>query len=171
MRIGAVLITVGLAVSIAGHSQSPKGCPMPEARQFDFWVGDWDATWKNPDGTIAKGANKVDAELDGCTVHEHFTGAGAQPLVGRSYSVYSPQKKKWQQTWVDNTGGYLDLIGEFADGKMILMRDGILGNGRPGKQRMVYSNIAKDQFDWDWESSEDGGSTWVNRWHIHYTRK
>jgi hypothetical protein len=85
--------------------------------------------------------------------------------------VWSPRAKKWQQTWVDNMGGYLALNGEFADGRMVLLREGILGNGKAGLQRMTYRDIAKDQFDWDWDTSEDGGKTWTNRWHIHYTRK
>jgi hypothetical protein len=37
--------------------------------------------------------------------------------------------------------------------------------------RMVYHNIQKDAFDWDWEASSDGGKTWKNNWHIHYDRK
>ena len=49
--------------------------------------------------------------------------------------------------------------------------EGILGNGKPGCQRMTFYNIAKDQFDWAWEASEDGGMNWTVRCQIHYTRK
>ncbi len=172
-RQAAIWIASALVctATLAQQQIPPGRCATPEARQLDFWIGDWELTWKNPDGTPARGTNRIEAELGGCVIHENFQGAGAQPLIGRSYSVFSPQKKQWQQTWVDNSGGYLDLVGEFADGKMVLTREGILGNGKPGRQRMVFYNIAKDQFDWDWETSEDGGATWVKRWQIHYTRK
>ena len=146
-------------------------CSSPEARQFDFWHGEWEAAWKNPDGTPGRGTNRIESLFNGCVTHENFAIPGAQPFVGRSYSVYSPRLKKWQQTWVDSSGGYLDLSGEFADGRMVLVRDGVLGNGKPGKQRMVFYNIRPDAFDWDWESSEDGGRSWTLRWRIHYTRK
>jgi len=146
-------------------------CAAAEARQFDFWVGDWALTWKQPDGSIGQGSNRVETVFGGCVIQENFEGRGPQALLGRSWSVWSPRARKWQQTWVDNSGGYLDLTGEFADGRMVLVRDGILGNGKPGKQRMVFYNITRDEFDWDWETSEDAGQSWVNRWRIHYKRK
>jgi hypothetical protein len=149
----------------------PAPCSSAEARQFDFWVGEWIGTWKSRNGAIGQGTNRIESILGGCVIHENFQSEGPQPLIGRSYSVWSPRLKRWQQTWVDSSGSYLDLNGEFADGKMVLLRDGILGNGKPGKQRMTFSNIRKDRFDWDWDTSEDGGKSWTSRWHIDYVRK
>ena len=57
------------------------------------------------------------------------------------------------------------------NGKMVLSRDAVLGNGKPGLQRMTFYNIAREQFDWDWQTSEDSGKTWTVRWRIHYQRK
>jgi hypothetical protein len=36
---------------------------------------------------------------------------------------------------------------------------------------MVWYNIASDQLDWNWERSEDEGTTWTILWQIHYQRK
>jgi hypothetical protein len=176
MHAAAAQSPAGQAATPAASAQPAPAarappCSSPEARQFDFWVGEWVGTWKNPNGTTAQGTNRIESILGGCVIHENFEGASAQQLVGKSYSVWSPTLKKWQQTWVDNSGGYLELAGEFADGKMVLLRDGLLGNGKPGKQRMTFSNISKEKFDWDWDTSEDGGKTWTSRWHIVYTRK
>lgn len=161
----------GPTVAAAAALPQPAPCAAAEARQFDFWVGEWIGTWKSPNGAIGQGTNRIESILGGCVIHENFQSEGPQPLIGRSYSVWSPRLKKWQQTWVDSSGSYLDLNGEFADGKMVLLRDGVLGNGKPGKQRMTFSNIRKDRFDWDWDTSEDGGKTWTSRWHIDYVRK
>jgi hypothetical protein len=161
----------GPTVAAAAALPQPAPCSSPEARQFDFWVGEWIGTWKSPNGAIGQGTNRIESILGGCVIHENFQSDGPQPLIGRSYSVWSPRLKKWQQTWVDSSGSYLDLNGGFADGKMVLLRDGILGNGKPGRQRMTFSNIRKDRFDWDWDTSEDGGQTWTSRWHIDYVRK
>jgi hypothetical protein len=38
-------------------------------------------------------------------------------------------------------------------------------------QRMVFENITKDAFDWNWETSKDGGASWTLSWHLHYTRR
>jgi hypothetical protein len=161
----------GPTVAAAAALPQPAPCSSAEARQFDFWVGEWIGTWKSRNGAIGQGTNRIESILGGCVIHENFQSEGPQPLIGRSYSVWSPRLKRWQQTWVDSSGSYLDLNGEFADGKMVLLRDGILGNGKPGKQRMTFSNIRKDRFDWDWDTSEDGGKSWTSRWHIDYVRK
>ena len=131
--------------------------------QFDFWLGDWNCTW----GEDGKATNHVLRILDGKVVQENFT---APDLIGMSVSSYDAERKVWCQTWVDNSGTYLDFTGTFSDGKMILMRDAIV-RGEACKQRMVWYNIEAGQFDWNWERSDDGGATWRVLWQIKYSRK
>ena len=137
-----------------------------ELRQFDFWLGEWDLTW----GDGGRGTNVITAVLDQRVIQEQFDGRPATPLQGLSVSTYNMQLGKWQQTWVDNSGSYLDFVGEFAAGKMILSREATL-EGQPILQRMVWYNIAEQSLDWNWERSTDGGETWQIMWHIHYQRK
>lgn len=136
---------------------------MQPEKQFDFWLGEWDATWAE-DG---KGTNRIELAFDGKVVQENFT---APDLIGMSVSCYDVERGLWCQTWVDNSGSYLDFTGGFEDGKMILIRDAIV-KGKKCKQRMVWYNIEPHQFDWNWERSDDGGKTWQVRWQIKYTRK
>jgi len=131
--------------------------------QFDFWLGEWDVTW----GENEKGTNRIERILDGKIVQENFTGGD---LHGLSFSAYDAERSLWCQTWVDNTGAYLDFTGKFDDGKMILSRDAVV-KGQACKQRMVWFNIEAGQFDWNWERSDDGGETWRAVWQIKYTRK
>ena len=131
--------------------------------QFDFWLGEWDCTW----GEDNRGSNHVLRILDDKIIQETFS---APDLKGMSVSVYDPERGLWCQTWVDNSGTYLDFTGKFEDGKMILARDAIV-RGQACKQRMVWYNIQADSFEWNWERSDDGGSTWRVLWQIHYTRK
>jgi len=37
------------------------------------------------------------------------------------------------------------------------------------QSRMVFYNMAKDSFDWNWEASTDSGNQL--KWKIHYERK
>lgn len=136
---------------------------MQPEHQFDFWLGEWDASW----GDDGKGINRVEMILNGKVVQENFT---ATDLVGMSVSCYDPERALWCQTWVDNTGSYLDFTGKFEDEKMILVRDALI-NGQACKQRMVWYNIEPHQFDWNWERSDDDGNTWLVKWKIKYTRK
>lgn len=149
---------------------------VPAKHQFDFWLGEWDLTWPGeqsglPAGQIGRGTNSIKAILDSAVIQENFVALAPNSLRGMSVSVYNQRLDKWQQTWVDNQSSYLDFVGEFKDGKMILARQATTRNGKEIIQRMVWHNIAKDRLDWNWEASEDGGKTWKVNWQIHYTRK
>jgi len=131
--------------------------------QFDFWLGEWDCTWSE-DG---QGSNRVKRILDGKIIQENFE---SNDLHGISVSVWDAERKLWCQTWVDNSGSYLDFTGGFHQGQMILSRNAIV-RGEACKQRMVWYNIEADEFDWNWERSDDGGQTWRVLWQIKYKRK
>lgn len=149
----------------------PRPCSEPEQKQLDFWVGEWDLTWPGSSaGEIAHGTNRIRRILDGCVVEENFSGDDAMPLRGQSVSIFDAGAGKWKQTWVDNEGGYLDFVGEFKGGQMILAREAVRPDGSKGLQRMVFKNIGQNE-SWSWEGSKDGGQTWTVVWPIHYKRK
>jgi hypothetical protein len=139
------------------------------ARQFDFWLGDWDVFW----GDGLKGTNHVEAILGGSVIRESFDGRPGMDFQGASLSVYSPQLGCWRQTWADSQGGYWAFTGGFADGRMTLMTLSTddVRDGRPVKLRMVFFNIAPDSLDWNWERSDDGGLAWSLQWQLHYARR
>jgi len=87
-----------------------------------------------------------------------------------SVSTLNARTGKWQQTWVDNQGSYLDFIGEFKDSRMVLQRRATI-NGKEVLQRMVWYDIIKDRLQWNWERSEDDGKTWTVVWSIKYLRR
>lgn len=164
-------LVAGLVAAAASAQQPPAAapCSAPEYRQFDFWVGRWDARWTDAQGTPARGSNRVEKTLDGCVIVEHFDGAPGSPLKGTSVSTYDRGTALWKQTWVDNTGAYLDFTGAWRDGRMTLSRKAVV-QGKPALQRMVFRDIGAQRFTWDWEVSSDDGATWTTQWRIEYTR-
>jgi hypothetical protein len=152
--------------SQSGAAQQAPPCTQAESKQFDFWVGEWSLRW----GKDGKGANVIQRALNDCVIMESFDGTPAIPLKGMSVSTFNARLNKWQQTWVDNQGGYLDFVGEYRDGRMVLQRKATVG-GKEILQRMVWYNITQDKLDWNWERSEDDGKTWKTMWQINYTRK
>ena len=68
-RLAIVVCLVTLHAIGCGQS-SPPPLP-PEARQFDFWAGDWDVT--SPDGQPA-GTNRIEAIAGGAGLLENWTG-------------------------------------------------------------------------------------------------
>ena len=86
------------------ESQSTPCGSDPVYRQFDFWLGNWEAF--GPKGQKA-GDSKISLILDSCIVLEEWTSASLQKNLrfqGKSFNTYNAQTKQWQQTWVDNTG-------------------------------------------------------------------
>ncbi len=171
-----VLVILLLACMVSARQSTtaaqPKPCSEPEQKQLDFWVGEWDLTWPdNSAGRTDHGTNSIRRILDGCIVQENFSGADAMHLRGQSVSIFDVGAGKWKQTWVDNEGGYLDFVGEFTDGQMILAREATRPDGTKALQRMVFKNITRAEFDWSWEGSKDGGKSWTVIWPIHYKRR
>ena len=164
-----LLLTVQLSFA-QDNNYTKSNCNCEGCHQFDFWIGEWKAEWKDNDGNLTEGSNIVNKILDGCVIEENFNGNPAMKFRGKSFSVYNHNHNTWQQTWVDNQGYYMLFSGGMKDGRMTLSRKVETTDGSL-IQRMVFNNIKKDSFDWDWESSTDDGESWKLNWRIKYTRK
>ena len=163
LTIPAILLLVNFQVA-AQTNQTP--CSSSEAAQFDFWVGEWDLTWND----TSHGTNHIEKMYGNCTINEHFADPNTNYL-GQSWSVYNPASHEWQQTWIDNQGGYIALKGSWQGDRMVLKTPEMQGPAGKRQMRMVYYNIKPDAFDWSWEASTDGGISWKPNWKIHYDRK
>ncbi len=162
-----ILLISFIMADISDAQTKSKPCSAPECSQFDFWLGTWDLTYND----TMHAENHITKEMDGCVVHEHFYEA-AKSYKGESWSMYNMQTKLWQQTWVDNQGGYITLTGEFKEGKMVLLTEpAAQADGTNKQYRMIYYNITANSFDWNWEATIDDGKTWASNWRIHYERK
>jgi hypothetical protein len=167
MRKFFFVLFVIIVSTINSQAQNANPCSSPQCNQFDFWVGSWNLTYND----TSHATNTITKDFDSCVIHEHFYDE-ATKLHGESWSVYNPLKKQWQQTWVDTQGSYITLTGSFENNKMTLLTQPLTKpNGTSMQYRMLYYNITKDSFDWDWSSSTDGGATWKSSWLIHYSRK
>lgn len=153
------LSSTGLLSQSLNHSDSTL---------FDFWVGKWNLTWKNGDGTEGKGTNNVIRILDGKVIQENFVDM--KGFKGSSMSVLTPRTKTWKQAWADNQGGYFDFEGFVEGDKRGFKTQPKEVNGKVYVFRMVFYDITKDSFIWDWEGSTDGGKTWSLNWRINYYR-
>jgi hypothetical protein len=174
LMIRVVLTLLFLASLVVAQTAStpPNPCTAAQQKQFDFWVGEWDLTWPAQNGGApGHGTNNIKRILDQCIVQENFSSLDGSSLLGTSLSIYDLPSNHWKQTWVDNQGGYLDFVGDFKDGQMILQREATGKDGKRFLQRMVWKNIGSNEFDWSWESSKDDGKTWQVNWPIHYQRK
>jgi hypothetical protein len=107
-----------------GNTPAPNPCAAEQQHELSFWVGEWDLTWPGTKpGEVQRGANSIRRVLEDCVVEENFSGGDEMHLRGKSVSIFDTRAGKWKQTWVDNEGSYLDFVGEFINGQMILGRE------------------------------------------------
>src|SRR5579863_39805 len=90
-----------LAALPAFSASGPSPCASnPEARQLDFWLGDWSVGTKQAPNT---GHSQVSLALDKCLVTESW-GSDTSNHQGENAIAYSPDDKTWHGLFVDNRG-------------------------------------------------------------------
>jgi hypothetical protein len=150
-----------------------KPCSRPEFRQFDFWVGEWEAF-----GVKGKkaGDSKISVILDSCVILEEWTSASQQQgltYAGKSFNSYNAATKQWQQTWTDNTGNTTEFLrGEGKDGKIVYYADKVTGpDGKNFMRRLTFTKLSNDKVRQFGEMSNDGATTWITEYDLEYRRK
>lgn len=131
-------------------------CRIPEARQFDFWMGEWEV--RNAAGEVL-GHNSIRRVSAGCALLENWQGAGGG--VGLSLNTYDTDLGRWTQRWVGN-GATLWLVGGLEGESMVLTGTAPRGTPRgPVLDRLTWTPLAGGSVRQAWEISADEGRTWT----------
>lgn len=147
-----VLAITILPLSVRAQSP-PPGCISSEYHQFDFWVGDWDVfeAGKSVAHVI------VDKILGGCVIRERYREP--RGYEGQSFNVYDAGQHCWRQTWMTNSGKFLEITGKLQGDNMVLSGTDydsaparlVRGTWKPTKGGVEETAI----------TSTDGGKTWA----------
>jgi hypothetical protein len=144
-------------VCAAATSPRPTGCNTADYRQFDFWLGDWDA-FESTDATTPVARTHVDRIAAGCAVHELYQQSDG--LIGDSILSFDAVRKAWQQTWVSNYGSLMVVSGRYSNGALTLQGEMHVHDGSSILQRITWKAEARTVHEWS-IMSRDGGKTWV----------
>jgi hypothetical protein len=171
MKKVTLLITVFCFVKAMAAQQLP--CSSPLYRQFDFWIGEWEAFGKN--GQKA-GDSKISLVLDSCIILEEWTSASVNRglrFAGKSFNTYNAVTKQWQQTWVDNTGGSTEYLeGKFDNKKIILLTKPFpFSRDTLAIRRLTFFDLDMNKVRQLGEISKDNGMSWVTEYDLEYRRK
>jgi len=169
LRFPAIFLLV--LVCLQGLSQRP--CSAPVYRQFDFWIGDWEAFGKN--GQKA-GDSKISLILDSCIILEEWTSAGLTQGIryaGKSFNTFNRNTRQWQQTWVDNIGGSTEFLeGRYEDKKIILQTKPFpFSKDSVAIRRLTFYDLGPEKVRQHGEVSKDHGKTWVTEYDLEYRRR
>jgi hypothetical protein len=152
------------------NAQRP--CSDPLYRQFDFWIGEWEAFGLN--GKKA-GDSKISMLLDSCVILEEWSSANITRglrFAGKSFNRYNAATKQWAQSWVDNTGGNNEYMGWYANNKMVLTTQPFsFSKDTMAIRRMSFFNLGPDKVRQLGEISKDQGKTWTAEFDLEYRRK
>lgn len=168
------IFTLLLLMAYCGLCAQKSPCGSnPVYRQFDFWVGNWEAYGLN--GNKA-GDSKISLILDSCVVLEEWISAGVQQGIvykGKSFNTYNAATGQWQQTWVDNVGGSTAFLeGKFENGRITFLSKPIpFAKDSMAIRRLSFSNEGPNKVRQWGEISKDMGVTWVTEFDLEYRRK
>ncbi len=109
----AVVLLLTLSHIILAQAETPEAnpCDLPEVKQFDFWLGDWEQTWVDTEGSyllftgqfkdgIMELRSPERARADGTTVASRMIFKNIRPdSFDWDYQVTKDQGKTWKDDW------------------------------------------------------------------------
>ena len=140
--------------------------PPAQARQFDFWIGEWNV--ETPGGAHA-GDSRIEKILNGCALMEHWTSAKGNS--GKSFNNYDARKDEWRQHWIDDSGTETFYVGHFADKRLTFTSEEIARDGSKKLHKMSFFDLGAEGVRQWGEVSVDGGNSWATEFDLFYRRK
>lgn len=161
------LLPLALLMPLLMHADAlPASPPIPpEVHQFDFWLGEWTVT----EGGKPAGNSRIQSVAGGRGLLENWEGTDGSS--GKSLNTYNGAHRQWQQFWVDNAGGVLELAGGLSGRSMVLANAVTTRDGKPLRNRITWTPNDDGTVRQLWETSRDDGKTWQTSFDGLYRRR
>lgn len=179
----AILLAGPVWSQSAGESASPEDAapmmgPPPELQEMAGLVGTWDVAMQfrwTPDDTVwaeSNGTCEFSFTADGAALMMTYeTVVQKMPYVGVSLQCFDRETGQWQSVWTDNMGARLSFYtGGKTDDKLVMTGEEMF-QGVKSLGRLTTYNFIENSFDWQMESSYDGGDTFAVMGKAHYTKR
>ncbi|MFL6354314.1 MAG: TPR end-of-group domain-containing protein [Bryobacteraceae bacterium] len=141
----------------------------PENRQLDFWLGEWNVVPTSGGGSV--GASRIEKALRGCVIWENWSSLGST-YAGKSYNTWNASLKRWEQFWVDNSGGMIHFYGALKESVMDFWTDDIpQPDGTKLRRHLQFFNLGPNKVRQFSQGSKDRGKTWSVEYDFTYLRK
>ncbi|HEY4300876.1 MAG TPA: hypothetical protein VGM73_08390 [Candidatus Didemnitutus sp.] len=151
-NVFAVLFSLLVFASANGALATPV--PATEAHQFDFWLGEWRVT----EAGKPAGQSRIQSVAGSHALLENWEGV--EGSSGKSLNVFNSVRHQWQQFWVDNAGGVLELAGGMIGKSMVLENATKRRDGTPLRNRITWTPNSDGTVRQLWETSTNDGKTW-----------
>jgi tetratricopeptide (TPR) repeat protein len=160
------------AIIVQGEKNMCATCDgIPEHRQFDFWLGQWDVRPFATPNAPPTARSIIERANGNCTIVENYYTKGG--YTGKSFNIYDVTQKKWRQFWNDNGGTVIEFWGEYdaAEKALKYRSESVNAQGQKQFGKMTFYHLGPDTVRQLWEVSTDGGKTWTVAFDGLYTRR
>lgn len=149
----------------------------PEAAEFDFLLGEFDAShWLSPpSGPPARWASEATAvhALDGKAILEFdaFSNPGLEDGATSILRIYNTAMRQWESLFLPNRSHRpLHFGGVREDDRIVLhLFDATTGPG--SVHQWIFFDVREDSYRWKGQSSPDRGRTFALGWAIDFVRR
>lgn len=138
-----------------------------EAKQFDFFIGEWDAY--NPQGNKT-GTSVIQSIAGGCGILENWKD-GFGDGSGKSINFYDKDTGKWYEYWIGQNAIPLRYSGVYKDNAIHFEGEVIAPNGKKILSRLTFFNLDTNTVRQFVENSSDEGKTWTTLYDFKYIRR
>ena len=157
---------------------TPTPSSFPEARQFDFLLGTFDAThWiKFPNGQELQWKTDATAvhALGGHAILE-FSSFDTDPNLPDAATsilrVFNPAQRRWESLYLTNRGNSLLHFGGVMEGDSIVLHGFDVDATAPNYAQWIFFDTQADRYRWKATRSADRGNTFDTTWTIDFQRK
>lgn len=170
----ALLAFAATALAQHGAAQPGPGAgPPPEARQFDFLVGEWTLAVEPKVGSLAAmihgapklaGTWRAKRTFDGHGIEDELriVDASGNPVTySRAMRIWSPAERRWLVTALDvYRARFASATATWNDGEMLQSGSGSDREGKPYATRTRFHDISPEGFTMTQDRSADGGTEW-----------
>ncbi len=153
-------------VTLAVETVNPLCAARPRYHWFDFAIGDWTVADASAPGRPL-GRLQVAKDVSDCLVEWIFKG---HDYEGKAFSAFHFPTLTWHRTWIDEDGVRIALTGKQVGTGMVMTGSRVVG-GTSQDLRASWTPVSADVVDESWETSTDGGATWVPARHFFLKRR
>jgi hypothetical protein len=160
----------------ADQEMMPMG-PPEEIKELAHYIGTWDAKGKmkwDPasDWQEASAVMTYSWAVDKAAVRmEYSSEFQGMKMVGLGFMCYDRENQEWQSSWIDNMGARISLYTGKQEGDKVVLMGEEKYAGMTAKARITTYDETDDHFMWKYESSMDGGKTWMTSAEMEYTKR
>ena len=172
--IGLIAICV-LLLGVSIQAQAPQGPPMPgpEVKRLAYFVGNWKEEGKST-------AHDMEGPVSSTQKWEWVSGGffivghsdNKSPMGNFKIMVvrgYDPASKMYTLNAYDSWGEVITAKGTVS-GDTWTWTSEMMMEGKSMKSRVTEKEVSKTQYTLKYESSTDGGSTWISGMETTFTK-